>query len=260
MKILMLVLAVATVGAIWDHERDASARLQVQIDTQRQANTEHETLERDRARLQQEAAQRIRSERERAARAPLDSGRAAAAESSSREFKALIVGEWLSPAAWTNRGQATPTDMIETTLWAAAGGDTATLQQLLLVEGAVRAKAEALLKQLSASAGARYSSPEQLIAAFTTGSIPLGQAQVVWQHQPSDEEAFACVFMKNPDNSTGATIPPPTPRGPNEAPSGAANTGTRATYLSLRRTDQGWRLVVPDYAVEKIARELGRSK
>ena len=175
---------------------------------------------------------------------------------------ALVFGEWLNPGALKNRGQATPTTTVETALWAAAGGDVATLPTMLHLDDTVRAKAESLLAQLPQTARAIYPSVEHLIAAFTTKAIPLGEAQLVWQHQHGPDDAVACVFIRNPDNratppSTAAVPPTSTDKVPPMAP---PDHRTRATYISLRRGDDGWRLVVPASAVASIAKEVGGGK
>lgn len=164
---------------------------------------------------------------------------------------------------------------METALWAAAGGDIATLKDLLQLDGAVRAKAEEILARLPISSRAAYASAENLIAAFTTKSIPLGDAQLVWQHQPGPDEAVACVFLRNPDPSLAAAPPRPSeiPESREEAiqrarlraankipPMAPPNHREMAAYLSLSHSDDGWRLVVPLSAVEKIAKELGMTK
>src|SRR5687767_14791287 len=132
MRTFLLVLTVATVGVVWSLERTEAADLQVQIAALRAENSERDALQRERARLQQEAAQRIQRQRDEAERARREHAAAAAqATARSRPAEALMVGEWRSPVSWANRGRTTPSAAIETTLWAAAGGDLATLQNLL---------------------------------------------------------------------------------------------------------------------------------
>jgi len=186
----------------------------------------------------------------------------------------MIVGDWLPPGALKNRGQGTATATVETALWAAAGGDVEALKNLLQLDEPVRARAGAMLARLPDAMRATYASPEHLVAAFTTKAIPLGDAQLVWQHQLTPDEAVACVFMKNPDASlaTDAAAPLPIesreealqrasrPRPEKTPPMAPPNQKTIATYLSLRRTDEGWRLVVPMSAVVKMEKEVGGLK
>jgi hypothetical protein len=281
MKTLLFIVSLAGVGIVWALNRIAATDLQTQIATARQENVEVAALQRERERLQR--LQREAEESARRERAALELARAQQ-ERAAREKplhrsppSVLTVGEWLPPAGWKNRGQATPTATVETALWAAAGGDVAMLQGMLQLDESVRVKAAEILARLPESARVLYASPEHLIAAFTTKSIPLGDAQLVWQHQPGPDEAVACVFVKNPDTSIASASATPLPdvppesreeaiqrasrRDPNKNPPMAPpNNKTIATYLSLRRMDDGWRLVVPVSAVEKIAKELGGSR
>ena len=147
---------------------------------------------------------------------------------------------------------------METALRAAAGGDVASLKNLLQLDDAVPVRAGEVLAQLPEAARVFYASPEHLIAAFTTKAIPLGDAQLVWQHQSGPDDAVACVFVKNTD--PGAIVLSPANSGPPEKipPMAAPSNQTKLAYLSLRRIDDSWRVVVPLSAVEKIAKELGR--
>lgn len=262
MKTYFFIVAVVGVGVVWSLERLTTVTLRLQVDAARQENTELDSLRQERARLQ-----RVVHEGEHLEQRPLgaDGGRAKS-EPPARNEPAhrgpatnLEVGEWLSPRDWENRGQATPIATVETALWAAAGGDVARLRSMLLLDDEVRSKADAILAQLPDASRATYTSAEQLIAAFTAKSIPLGDAQLVWKHQPAADEAIACVFVRNTD--VNAALPTEVPRAQaaseNLPPMAAPNAKTSATYLSLRRNDGAWRLVVPTSAVDKIASELG---
>lgn len=276
-KLLLLIGALAGIGIVWVFHRAATDELQTQLARARQESTEVASLQREHERLlrlQQETEEQVRRERAAAELARAEQEQAARHKPAQRPpASTLTVGEWLPPAGWRNRGQATPTAAVETALWAAAGGDVAKLQGMLQLDESVRAKAAEMLARLPENARAAYASPEQLIAAFTIKSVPLGDAQLVWQHQPGPDEAVACVLVKNPDAVIVAPGAPPLPvraetreeailrasrRSAEKTPPMApVNQRTIATYLSLRRTDSGWRLVVPVSAVEKIAKELG---
>jgi hypothetical protein len=187
---------------------------------------------------------------------------------------ALVIGEWRAPTAWQNRGQATAVATIETALWAAAGGDLAALQNLLLLDEAVRFKAETLWAQLPETARASYTSAEQLLAAFATKFLPLGEAQLVWNHQAEADEAYACLFVKNPEFVPAAlpvSAPLPTNRqaaiahaaAMREArskekrpPTASPNEASRTLYLALRRTESGWQLAVSPGSIDRIEKEL----
>lgn len=277
MKTLLLFVTVAGIGIVWTRNRLATAELQTQIAIAREESAEVTTLQRERERLQrrrQEAEEQAAREHAAAEVARAQPKQTVHAEPAQRPpASALTLGEWLPPAGWKNRGQATPTAAVETALWAAAGGDVAKLQGMLQLDESVRANAAVMLARLPENARAAYASPEHLIAAFTIKSVPLGDAQLVWQHQPGPDEAVACVFVKNPDAGIVPAAAPPLPvipetreqalqraargRAEKTPPMAPPNQRTTATYLSLRRADDGWRLVVPLAAVEKIAKELG---
>ena len=262
MKFVLVVVVSLAIGVLWFLERTEGASLDREAGALRQHNRAIDALQRERDRLrelrpgveelsnlQRSAAEHARIRRELVAR-ETGEHRTPPAQ--------LALGQWLSPAAWKNRGQATPTATVETTLWAAAGGDVASLNRLLLLDDAVRTRAGEVLAQLPETARALYPSSDQLIAAFTTKAIPLGDAQLVWQHQSGPDDAVACVFVKNTEPGN-VVLSPANPGPPEKVPPGAApNHQTKFAYLSLRRIDDHWRVVVPLSAVEKIAKELGQ--
>jgi hypothetical protein len=184
------------------------------------------------------------------------------------------VGEWRAPTSWQNRGQSTVVATIETALWAAAGGDLTALQSLLQLDEPVRIKAEELLAQLPEATRANYTSAEQLLAAFATKFLPLGEAQLVWNHELDTDQAFACMFVKNPEfvpTAMPVSAPLATSREAAIAQAAALreerskekrpplappNEATRALYLALRRTESGWQLAVSPGALDRIEKEL----
>lgn len=150
----------------------------------------------------------------------------------------LSTGGWLPVAAWKNRGHDTPVAALETTLWAAAGGDVSRLGRLLLMDAPVLSQATTLFARLPDSARTLYATPEQLIAAVTAKAIPLGEAQLVWQQSSGPDDANACLFLRDPRNA------------------GESGGASKSIVLALRRTDEGWRLVVPASAITRLSREL----
>lgn len=168
------------------------------------------------------------------------------------------IGEWRAASTWENRGSTTPRAAVETLLWAAAGGDVATMQSLLVIDDALRDRLAAVLAR-SGDAN-RYPGPEALLAAFTIKCIPIGDAQLVWQTQPAPDESLLALFLRNPPTPIGAAIfstalAPP-------APAERVMTGlptdpeTTVTYLSLRRVNGTWRFIVPPSAVDRIEAEF----
>ena len=266
MKLLLFTVSLVSVAVVWMFSRMTTADLRAQVDLARQQNAEMTTLQREHdrlQRLQREAEESTRRERAAVELARARKALAVPSPTVPREaLSALTLGEWLPTSAWKNRGQATPLATVETALWAAAGGDIATLKDTLQLDDSVRAKADAILARLPESSRAIYPSPEHLIAAFTSKSLPLGDAQLVWQNQPGPDDAVACVFVKNTDTSASPPSATSSPNGPAEKipPLGPPSAATRAAYLSLHRNETGWRLVVPLSAVDKIAQELSGSR
>lgn len=271
MRTLLFLAALAVMGIIWGLDRMAALNLRAELAALRQEHAELAPARRDNERLQQlhtDATRRAAEHRTATAASPTP------AVNMTRASAPLVTGEWYAPGSWQNRGRSTPAATIETALWAAGGGDLATLQSLLQLDDAVRAKADALRAQLPVAANAAYASAEQLLAAFATKSLPLGAAQLVWNHQPNADEAFACLFVKNPEH-----VPPPAPPEPappttreeaiaraealraarakeKQPPMAPPNPATRALYLVLHRSETGWGFVVSPGAIDKIAGEI----
>jgi hypothetical protein len=190
----------------------------------------------------------------------------------SLSLSATSIGEWFPANRWRNCGTSAPRDTLETALWAAAGGDIRRFSQLIEVSDEVRAKANELIAQLPVQSRAQYPTAEGLLAAFAIKRIPLGSAQVVWAQQRDTDNATLCVFLRDPaipqppsiessmptrgliavpeatqDGTSHPDFPPPTIQPTDH---------TIAAYLSLHRSADGWRLVVPINAVDKIAKEI----
>jgi hypothetical protein len=181
-----------------------------------------------------------------------------AAERERREPQtSLPIGEWLPSTQWQDRGRRTPGTTVETLLWAAAGGDTARLQGMLQLDESARAKLEQTYAALPASARATFASPEQLVAAFTAKAIPPGNAQIVWQQQNGPDDAAALVWVSNPAPPLSAAAPDKPGTDPKAPPMLPASAKSTQALLEMRRSPEGWRVVVPIHAVEKLAKELG---
>ena len=264
MKTLLTIVAIVAVGAVWAFEKVVETNLRAEMDALHLRNREIDSLQRERERLQrlqpqvQEWAtlEGFGAERDRLR------GDLSTRKDPPRQPQptALSIGEWLAPTSWRNRGQTTPAATVETVLWAAAGGDVGRLRNILQLDAPVRLKAEEILARLPQASRALYPTPEHLIAAFTTKAIPLGDAQLVWQHQPTTDKAVACVFVKNPEPAAPAQ--PPSAQGlvDKVPPMAPPYQHTRSAYLSLRRLDDEWRVVVPMSAVEKIAKDLAHNQ
>ncbi len=257
MKAFFTLLALSGIFAGWLVQRLNSVRLTAELEAQRRQNAELISLrleERrlssrvppppDFAALESDAAERGRLRRAATIREE------STPPASRSEF---TIGDWSSSSTWTDRGRATPRAAVETALWAAAGGDISVLAAMLQLDDGTLAQATALLAQLPSASRVNYANPEALIASFTAKSIPLGEAQLVWLHENGPDTAVAGVLLSGYPEAPDATPPE---RSPNAPPQLAPRPNTKVTYLSLRRSDGGWRLVVPPVAVEKIARDI----
>lgn len=241
-KPFLFVVACVALLASWCGQRSEATGLRRQLADQRDHRHEVEVLRREQARLR--ALPRPAGATARAT--PLPDG--------------LASETWLPPGAWKNRGCATPAASVETMLWAAAGGEVATLGDMLHFDGAARARLVELFARLPADARARHGSPAELVAAVTMVAIPLGNAQMVWQHQDGPDEVEACVRITQPDYrpvdaSTAGQASLDDLVGPTWRP-GLKNIAN----FSLRRIDGSWRLVVPLSAIARIEKEVGGLK
>lgn len=247
MRTALFVVAslAATAGVI--AERTAAARLREQLAAQRDYRREVDAL-------------RSEQERLRALRAAAEQARLQA-EAARTKPEGLTAGKWLPPSAWKNRGCATPANTMESMLWAAAGGEAATLGNMLLFSDETRAKLDEIFRRLPPEYRIRYVSPAQLVAAFTTEAIPLGNAQLVSEIQTGPDEAETSLWITLPDYRPINSSPSPSQMIVDEliGPTWRHGQRNRASFL-LRRIDGVWRLVVPMSAVEKIEREVGGLK
>ncbi len=255
---LILLAVGAAVAAGWWSGQATAARLQAERDALRRQRSELARLQAEHGRLRgvlDEAMRRAARREAEAARAfppaPVEPPVVAAPTH-------LVPGEWAASSTWANRGQATASAAVETMLWAAAGGDVASLATLLELGDATRSKAADLLARLPADARAAFGSPEQLIAIATVKNIPVTEAQVAWFHETDADHAVVGLMLGHAevDPATESTGTPTDDRG--EPPPGRPDRSTsKLSYLTLQRAASGsWRLVVPATAVDRIAREL----
>jgi hypothetical protein len=144
----------------------------------------------------------------------------------------------LTPAeSLKNAGKGTPEAATETLLWAAFGGDVETLSSALVFTPTAREKADAWFAGLPEKMRNQYGSPEKVVAlmiakdaAGLTGMQVLGQKEIA------------------PDN-VGVRVR-----------FGSTDGKVKDDNLLMRRVDDGWRMVLPDAAVEKFARQLSGKK
>jgi hypothetical protein len=143
-----------------------------------------------------------------------------------------IEKEIVPSDAWRNAGYATPVAAVETALWAAAGGDTDVLMRSMILDEGAQRKAAELLAGLPVETRARYAKPEDLVAFMAAKDVPLEGARIFPVKEQEGDMRRAVVQLRNAAGSV------------------------RQVHLDLRKTGAGWRLVVPESAVERYARQL----
>jgi hypothetical protein len=238
---VLCALAVAVVGLL-GVQRRCLERLRVQ------AADERASVERQSAMLREDAADKAELERLRGDREALERlrGEVAALKKSVAETRLLparrsktkageaadIAKEIVPSTAWRNVGYATPAAAIETALWAAAGGDTDLLMKSFILEEAARRKAEALFAGLPGETRRRYAGPEELVAFMAAKDVPLEGARIMTSGDQPEEKQRVAVQLRNAAGSV------------------------RQVHIELRDTPGGWRLVVPESAVERYEEQL----
>jgi hypothetical protein len=248
----LAVAAVAVTAIMAAHWRE-TARLREEIATQRRLQKEEADLLRvarpgeipavvneaewERLRADREALPRLRDEVAALKKSVEQSGpKPAKKRKADPAVPPNIENEIVPSEAWRNAGYTTPVAAVETALWAAAGGDTdALMGSIILDEGAQRKAAE-LLAGLPAETRARYARPEELVAFMAAKDVPLEGARIFASKETMGETQRTVVQLRNAAGSV------------------------RQVHLDLRKTAGGWRLVVPESAVERYATQLTGKK
>ena len=136
-----------------------------------------------------------------------------------------------------NAGKGTPEAATETLLWAAFSGDVDTLSNALVFTPTAREKAKAWFSSLSEATQKEYGSPEKVMALMIANDAAgLSGMQVIGQKEVSPDNVGVRVRFGSTDGLT------------------------KDDNLLMRRVSDGWRMVVPDAAVEKFARKLSGKK
>ena len=133
-----------------------------------------------------------------------------------------------------NAGKGSPELAMETLLWSATGGEVDALATTLTFTDTARARADAWFASLSESTRQQYGSPEKLIAlmiakdaASVTGTQVLGRKDIT-----GDEVGMRVRFASDAGK-------------------------TKDESFLLRRSTDGWRMVLPDQAVDRFAKQIG---
>jgi hypothetical protein len=259
--IFSTTVAAAVVCAAWFVEHVTSIRLDAELAASRATQREREILISESKALRARLPDSDRLASLRAEHAERDVILVELAKSSpvASPDAPIALGETMAWRSWRNRGQATPRAAMETTLWAAAGGDLLALESMLELEPATRAAAETLLSALPANARNLYSTPEKLIASATLKNSPLGDAQIAWFRQVDADHATIGVFLTKPDPSA-PPVHEPGLAGDRPPPSLPPSSAFKLSTLTLQRSNSGWRLVVPPSAIDRLAGELTAAK
>jgi hypothetical protein len=251
-RFLSLMATVVAV-AIWFQERSAAVALQARFAALRKQEQQVSGLLAERDRLREKLrAVAIRTSSPRAAPANRDARLPDAPVASA----AFVIGTWTSSTAWRNEGQSSPRSTISTLLWAAAGGDLATVQNILEFGDDARSKARAWFEALPPASRSLYATPEDLVASVTMGNIPPTTAQLTWFHQTDAEHAVVGVMLAGPVSSVPESAPTVEPSVGNAPPSLATQSPNRLAVLNLHYSAAGWRVIVPAAAIDGMAKML----
>lgn len=136
-----------------------------------------------------------------------------------------------------NAGKLTPEAAAETVLWAAAGGDVDTLANSIVFTPTAREKAEAWFAGLSENTRQQYGSAEKVLALMIAkDAAALTGMQILGQKEVAPDNVGVRVRFASSDGKT------------------------KDDNFLMRRSTDGWRLVLPDNAVEKFAKQLSGRK
>lgn len=211
------------------HEKNGLARLS--LEHERLLASQPSKAEQEERRLLEGEIARWRGEVETLRRRVREEEAVAAVQAE----RSPVNDEMVDASNWKNAGRFTPAAALETTLWAAAGGDLDALANSLVLAPEARVRAEALLASLPDSMRASYATPEHLIALFTVKDIPLGSMQVRKQTPRGSDETAVRVRLRSAEGHV------------------------KDAELTLRRDEGGWRLVVPESAVRRYETMLGKT-
>jgi hypothetical protein len=249
---LCLAIALAT-GAAWWLQRQAAAELRTEIALAREDGRELVRLQAENGRIAASLpsdAELARMRADHAAIAELRSQLEQSKQSLQARERALAAPV---PVAGTNRaaalgggadqttrlppltnaGRATPAAAAETAFWAAGKRDVDSLASLLTFAPAVRQDVEQLLASLPPGKRAEFGTPERLVAqSMLNIPLPVG-LRVIDEKQIDPDHANLGVEMQSESGASGRTVP-----------------------LSLERSPDGWRLLVPAGAIRDLARTL----
>jgi prefoldin subunit 5 len=134
---------------------------------------------------------------------------------------------------WKNAGRATPASTAETVLWAAAGGDVATIASAISLTDSARQKAEAIFARLPEQTRSEYGTVDNLAALMIAkDAATVTGMQVLGQRELSNDQVVVRMRFGNDEGKT------------------------KDQALPLQRTADGWKVIITDDPIDKWARQL----
>jgi hypothetical protein len=138
----------------------------------------------------------------------------------------------LVPASgWKNAGRNSPEAAAESFMWASDSGDLEVLANSILLDAAARESAAAILARLPEASRQTYDTPEKLVALLLARDTDARAMQVLGANTAGDD-ALVSLRLQKDDGKT------------------------KEEGYQFRRTADGWRLVVPGKALEKMGKKL----
>jgi len=238
LSVLLLALALVAGAALW-LQRQQSAVLREEIVLLREENGEIARLRAERERLMAAQVSAAELERLRADRAAIvrlrDEIERLKAQTDEKARSVAQATAPLIPAGeWKNAGRATPHDAAETLMWARSRRDLDAVAGALSFEAPVRQQADALFGALPEAVRAQHGSVERFVANIMARESPGLAMRVIEEKQTADDRVTVAIRTQNQS-------------GPEKLSS-----------WPMRRTEDGWRLMVPAAMVQNIVNQHGR--
>lgn len=155
----------------------------------------------------------------------------------ARTAEAAMPTKLVPVAQWKNSGRATPQAAAETVLWAAVSGEVGTIADSITLTPGARDKAEALFTRLPPDVQSKYGTADNLVAlmiAKDAGSV--AGMQVLGQRELSADDVGMRIRFGSEDGKT------------------------KDDSFLLRRSGDGWKVVIPESPIDNWARQLRGGK
>jgi len=231
--------ALTAVAIILVQQNRGNAQLTSEIDGLRRQNREFAALRAENERLI--AAERTRATQTRAEqdelmrlRSQIAAARAQIEQQTKTSDPSTEPG-WKPAANWANLGNSTPAAAFETNLWAVVNKQPDVLLTTLELSEAARAKLAAYYQRLPEAERAKYATPELMYATFMLESQGL-----TWTGMR---------VMDQMENGSGEIILTTKWQW--------ADGRVRVNPRSLHRTADGWKMPLPDEAIERGLASVG---